>query len=173
MFVWMSAVQLSARPQRHVVVFDSNLHLEVGDFFLRAGAGRLPGVRDLLNSSVEFPIAISVDLDFGLVAELHIHDVVFVHVYTRFHVAEVGHAHHFRAGELISRHNAFAQFAVENCDRAVDRRINRRLGKLIARLARAGFGALDFVQRTFVGILRHVAGRLRRVIFLTRNQSFC
>jgi hypothetical protein len=50
---------------------------------------------------VKFAIAISVDLHTRLVADFHVYDIVFVHIDARFHVAEIGHAHHFRAGELI------------------------------------------------------------------------
>ena len=109
------------RLQHHVVVFDSNFHLKIGDFFLGAGASCLPCVTDLINGPFESPIAISVDFYFGLVAQLHIHNVILVYIDTRFHVAEVGDAHHFRAGELPRGYKTFAQFAVENRDRAVNR----------------------------------------------------
>ena len=78
---------------------------------------------------------------------------------------EVGNAHYFRAGELSRGHNTFAQFAVENCDRAINGRINRRLGQLIPRLTRARLRALDFVQRTFEGVLCHIVVRLPRALY--------
>jgi hypothetical protein len=85
-------------------------------------------------------------------------------------VAEIGDAHHFCAGELPRGYKSFAQFAVENRHRAVNGGVNRRLRQLIARLARAGFGALDFVQRTFVRVLCHVLGCFCGIVFLFRNQ---
>ena len=75
---------------------------------------------------------------------------------------EIGHAHHLGAGKLIGRDDALAELAVQHGDGAVDRRVDGRLGKLVARLARAGLGALDLVQRAFVGRLRDIAARFAR-----------
>src|SRR5207248_216249 len=105
------------RLQLHIVVFDPDFHLKVGDLFLCAGAGCLSRVTNLINGAVEFPIAIGVDFYFSLVTQLHIHNVVLVHIDPRLHVTEVGNAHYFRAGELPRGYKTFAQFAVENCDR--------------------------------------------------------
>ena len=160
------------RLQLHIVVFDPDFHLKVGDLFLCAGAGCLSRVTNLINGAVEFPIAIGVDFYFSLVTQLHIHNVVLVHIDPRLHVTEVGNAHYFRAGELPRGYKTFAQFAVENCDRAVNGRVNRRLGQLIPRLTRASLGALDFVERTFVGVLCHIICRLGRIIFLLRDELF-
>ena len=94
------------------MIVDSNLNLKIRHFFLRAGSRHRPGVGDLVNCAVEFSIAVGVDLYVRLVANFHIHDVVLVYVHARFHVIEVGHAHHFRAGKLSRRHDALAEFAV-------------------------------------------------------------
>jgi hypothetical protein len=46
-------------------------------------------------------------------------DVVLVDVDARFHVVEIGDAHHFRAGELARADDALADAAGERADRAV------------------------------------------------------
>ena len=106
------------------MVLDSNFHLEVGNLFLRAGTGCLSGVSDLVNVTVKFSISVRVNFHFGLVADFHIYDVVFVHIDTRFHMTEVSHAHHFCPDKLSRGHETFAQFAVEDRDRAINRRVN-------------------------------------------------
>ena len=161
MLVWMSAVQLRPGRRRTSWFVEADLHLEIGHFLLRAGAGRLAGVGDLLDRAVEFPVAVGVDRDVRLIAELHVDDVVLVHVHDRLHVVEIGHPHHFGAGKLIRRHDALAELAVQHGDDAVERRIDRRLGKLIARLARARFRALDAVQAGLIHRFRRIVGRLR------------
>ena len=145
------------------------LHLEVRHFFLGAGARGLTGVCDLYHGAEELALAIGVDRDQRLVADLHVDDVVFIHVDTGFHVGQIGDAHHFRARKLVRRHHALTLFAVENCDRAVDRRIDCRFGKLIARLARSGFRALDFVLRAVVRRSRDIARGLGGVVFRFGN----
>ena len=117
------------------MIINANFDFEIRDFLLRAGARRFPGVRDLLHDAFEFAIAVRIDFDVGFVAQLHVNHVVFVHIDHGLHVSEVSHPHHFGPGELIGGNEAFAQFAVQNRDRSVHWRIDRCLGKLIARLA--------------------------------------
>ncbi len=57
-----------AGTQLHVVVIDPDLHLEVCDFFLGSGAGRLTGVRDLRDRAFELALAVGVDRDDALSA---------------------------------------------------------------------------------------------------------
>ena len=109
------------RTKRHVVVFNPNFHFEVGYLLLSARAGRLARIGDLLDRACEFPVPVGIDLHARLIANLHRHDVVFVHIHTRFHVAGIGHTHNLGPGKLIRRHHALAQLAIEHGDHAVDR----------------------------------------------------
>jgi hypothetical protein len=61
---------------------------------------------------VKFPIGVCVDLDVGLIADFHVHDIVLIHIHARLHVTEISHAHYFRAGELPRRYDAFTQLAI-------------------------------------------------------------
>jgi hypothetical protein len=88
---------------------------------LRACAGGFAGIRDLRDHAVEPPIAIGVDRDVGLIADLHRDDVVLVHVHASFHATEIRHPHHFGPGELVRRHDALADLAVQQRHDAVDR----------------------------------------------------
>ena len=152
------------------MIVNSNLDLEICDFFLRARARCGPGVGDLVNGTVKFAIAISVDLHTRLVAHFHVHDIVFVHIDARFHMAEIGHAHHFGPGELTGSNKALAQLAIQNSYRPVDGRINRGFGKLIPRLTGSGLRSLDLVKRAFESIFRHIVSGLRGIVLLDRNR---
>ena len=83
---------------------------------------------------MKFTITVGIDFHFGLVAHLHIDDIVLVDIDARFHVTEVSHAHYFRARKLPRGHKTFALFTVENCDCAIDGGIDGGLRQLIARL---------------------------------------
>jgi len=123
------------RPQKNIFPLQINFHFEIGDFFLRATAGRLSGVPNLRHRPFEFAIAIGVDFHVCLVANFHIRNVILVYIDHGLHARKIGHAHHLSAGELSCGDDALAQFAVQDGHRSIDRRINRRLRKLIARLA--------------------------------------
>ena len=148
------------------MIVDANFHLEICHFLLCACAGRLSGIGDLLHHAFELAVAVSVDFHAGFVAELDVDHIVLVHINNSLHVGEIGHAHYFRAGKLPRSNQAFTELAVQNSDRSVQRRINRGLGELIARLTRACLRAFDFVHRTFVSVFSHVISCLRRVVFL-------
>src|SRR6266516_4259486 len=65
--------------------------------------GRFSGVRDLLNDTFKFAIAVRVDFDVCLIPKFHVHDIIFVHVHHGLHVAEIGDSHHIGPGKLIGR----------------------------------------------------------------------
>ena len=94
------------------MIVDSNFDLEIGHFFLCTGPSRRSSVGNLINRPVKFTIAVGVDLHVRLIANFHIHDVVLVHVHSRFHVIKVRHAHDFRPSELSCRHNPLTKLAV-------------------------------------------------------------
>ena len=94
------------------MIVDANFYLEIRDFLLCAGPGRFSGVRDLLNDTFKFTVAVRVNFDVCLIPKLHVYDVILVHVHHGLHVGEIGDSHHVGPGKLIGRDEAFAQFAV-------------------------------------------------------------
>ena len=76
-----------SRAQHHIVIVDANLHLKICHFLLCAGAGRFPGVCNLLHDSFEFATCVRVDFHASLIAQLHVDDIVFVNIDHRLHMA--------------------------------------------------------------------------------------
>src|SRR5207245_10005656 len=125
-----------------------DFNFEIGDFFLRATAGRLSGVPNLRHRAFEFAVAVGVDLHIRLVANFHIRHVVFVYIDHGLHARKIGHTHHFSAGALPGGYDALAQFAVQDRHRRIDGRLNRGLGTLIPRLGWTRLRPLGFRRGT-------------------------
>jgi hypothetical protein len=91
------------------VIVDPDLDLKVRHFFLAPSAGSFSSVRDLVNGSVKPAIAaVGIDFHTGFVADLHVHDIVFVHIDACFHVTKISDAHHLRSGKLSRSDEPFA-----------------------------------------------------------------
>src|SRR5438552_17990481 len=81
--------------------FDANFDFEISYFFLCAGAGRFPGIRNLLNDAFEFAVAIRIDFYVRRVAKFYVYDIVFVNIDNSLYVAQIGDTRHFRSGDLV------------------------------------------------------------------------
>ena len=90
----------------------ANFDFEISYFFLCAGAGRFPGISNLLNDAFEFAVAIRIDFYVRRVAKFYVYDIVFVNINNSLHVAQIGHTHYFRSGELVRCDQTFPKFAV-------------------------------------------------------------
>ena len=81
MFVSISAVQAQSRAQRYIVIVNANFYFEIRDFLLCTGPSRLSGVRDLLNDTFKFAVAVRVNFDVCLIPKFHVYDIILVHVH--------------------------------------------------------------------------------------------
>src|SRR5207244_7200208 len=116
----------------HRMIGYADLHLEVGDLFLRAGVAGHCRTGDLAHHAADSAVGIGVDVDARGVADVHVDDVVLVDVDAGLHIVEVRNAHHLGTGKLDGADHALADAAGQRAHAAVRGGVKDRLGTRVA-----------------------------------------
>ena len=132
-----------SRPQDHRSIRNADLHLEVGDLFLRPGVPGAGGAGDLAHHSMDGLVRIGVHRDPCGVAHLHVHNIILIDVDPRFHAGEIGNAHDLGPCELTGPHHSLPHSAGQRADTSGSGRVDSGLRQRFPDLAHGTLSPLD------------------------------